>query len=57
MADKEVMTKTSFRLSEEEKKALEEYANEHDLSVSQVIRRACREYLRVQNDKNSTNNY
>jgi len=57
VADKEVMTKTSFRLSEEEKKALEEYANEHDLSVSQVIRRACREYLRVQNDKNSTNNY
>lgn len=57
MADKEIMTKTSFRLSEEEKKALEEYANEHDLSVSQVIRRACREYLRGQTDKNSTNNY
>ena len=57
MADKEIMTKTSFRLSEDEKKALEEYANEHDLSVSQVIRRACREYLRVQNDRNSTNNY
>ena len=49
MADKEVVTKISFRLSEDEKKALEKYANENDLSVSQVIRRACREYLRVQN--------
>ena len=57
MADKEIMTKTSFRLSEDEKKALEEYANEHDLSVSQVIRRACRDYLKEQTDKNSTNHY
>jgi predicted transcriptional regulator len=42
---KEEMTKTSFRLTWAEKNALDKYAEEHDLSVSQVIRRAIRYYL------------
>ena len=42
---KEAMTKTSFRLSVEEKEALEKFAEENDLYVAQVIRRACKEYI------------
>lgn len=45
----EEMTKTSFRLSVKEKEALDKYAEENDLSSSQVIRRALREYLDKQN--------
>ena len=41
----EDMAKTSFRLTLEEKEALDKYAKENDLSSSQVIRRALREYL------------
>ena len=36
----------SVRLTAEEKKKLEQYAKEHDLSMSQVIRAAIKEYLR-----------
>ena len=36
----------TIRLSEEEKKAIEEYAKEHDLSMSQVVRRALKEFFK-----------
>ena len=36
----------SFRLTEEEKKMLEQYCEENDLSMSQVIRRAVKEYIK-----------
>lgn len=39
------MTRVSFRLSEEEKEELEILAAQEDLTVSQIIRRACRDYL------------
>ena len=39
------MTTISVRLEEEEKKALQEYANDNDLSVSQVVRRAIKEFM------------
>lgn len=39
------MTTISVRLEEEEKKVLQEYANENDLTVSQVVRRAIKDYL------------
>ena len=35
----------SFRIPTEEKRALEEYCTENDLSMSQVVRRAIKEYL------------
>lgn len=39
------MTTVSIRINETEKEALQNYAREHDLSVSQVIRRAIKEFL------------
>ena len=48
----EEMTKTSFRLSVAEKQALDEYAANNDLSVSQVIRRAIRQYLSLDSNEN-----
>lgn len=48
----EEMTKTSFRLSVAEKQALDAYAAENDLSVSQVIRRAIRQYLSLDSNEN-----
>ena len=52
MATNEVeMTKISFRLPVDEKNALEEYAKENDLTVSQVIRKACRDFIRGQEAK------
>lgn len=39
------MTTLSVRLSEEEKKRLEQYAKKEDLTMSQVIRKALREFL------------
>lgn len=48
----EEMTKTSFRLSVAEKEALDKYAAENDLSVSQVIRRAIRQYLNLDSNEN-----
>ena len=35
----------SVRLSDEEKKRLEEYAKENDLTLSQVIRKALKNFL------------
>lgn len=48
----EEMTKTSFRLSVAEKQALDAYAADNDLSVSQVIRRAIRQYLSLDSNEN-----
>lgn len=48
----EEMTKTSFRLSVAEKEALDKHAAENDLSVSQVIRRAIRQYLSLDSNEN-----
>lgn len=43
--DSNVMTKMSVRIQQEEKDALIEYANDNDLTMSQVIRRAIKEFL------------
>ena len=39
------MTTITIRLEEIEKQAIAQYANENDLSVSQVIRKAIKEFL------------
>jgi predicted transcriptional regulator len=39
------MTTLTIRLSEEEKQRLIEYAEELDLSMSQLVRKALKEYL------------
>lgn len=39
------LTTISIRLSEEEKKALQKFAKEHDLTISQVVRRAIKDLL------------
>lgn len=41
------MATISIRIEETEKEALQQFANENDLSVSQVVRRAIREFLRM----------
>lgn len=41
------MTTVTIRINETEKEALQNYAREHDLSVSQVIRRAIKDFLRM----------
>lgn len=48
----------SVRLTEEEKKTLEEFAKDRDLTMSQVIRKAVKEYIENHWDENKmTNNY
>ena len=42
-----LMATISIRIEEEEKEALQKYANENDLSVSQVVRKAIKEFLRM----------
>ena len=42
---KDDMTKISFRISIGEKEALMEFADENDLTVSQIIRRAVKQFL------------
>lgn len=39
------MTTITIRIEETEKEALQEFAKEHDLSVSQVVRRAIKDFL------------
>ena len=39
------MTTITIRLEESEKQAIAEYAETNDLSMSQVVRRALKEYL------------
>ena len=47
----EKMTNIGIRLEENEKQAIIEYANAHDLSISQVVRRAIKEFLAKENNK------
>jgi len=37
----------SIRIEETEKEALQQFAQENDLSVSQVVRKAIKEFLRM----------
>ena len=39
------MTTISVRISQDEKKKLEEYAKKEDLTMSQVIRKALKEFF------------
>ena len=39
------MTTISIRIDETEKEALQKFAKEHDLTVSQVIRRAIKDFF------------
>lgn len=48
------MTSISIRLSAEEKEALAQYAVEQDLTMSQVVRRAIKEFLKQQNNSEET---
>ena len=41
------MATISIRIEETEKEALQQFAQENDLSVSQVVRRAIKEFLRM----------
>ena len=45
------MATISIRIEENEKEALQDYAKKYDLSVSQVVRRAIKEFLDT-SDKN-----
>lgn len=45
------MTTITIRLEESEKEAIARYANEHDLSMAQVVRRAIKIYLAEQENK------
>lgn len=46
------MAKLSLRIDEQDKEILENIAEEQDLSVSQLVRRAIREYLeQLKNNK------
>ena len=45
------MTTITIRLEEVEKQAIAQYANENDLSMSQVIRRAVKEFLVKEQNK------
>ena len=42
------MTTITIRLEENEKQAIAQYANENDLSMSQVVRRALKEFFAKQ---------
>ena len=45
------MTTITIRLEEVEKQAIAQYAHENDLSMSQVIRRAVKEFLVKEQNK------
>ena len=45
------MTTITIRLEEVEKQAIAQYANAHDLSISQVVRRAIKEFLAKEQNK------
>ena len=46
------MATISIRIEETEKEALQEFAKENDLSVSQVVRRAIKEFIANQAENN-----
>ena len=41
------MATISIRIEETEKEALQQFAQENDLSVSQVVRKAIKEFLKI----------
>ncbi len=45
MARREDMTKVSFRISVDEKNELMKFAEENDLTISQIIRRSVKMFL------------
>lgn len=45
------MTTITIRLEEAEKQAIAQYANGNDLSMSQVVRRAVKEFLAKEYNK------
>ena len=45
------MTTITIRLEESEKQAIAQYANENDLSMSQVVRRAIKMLLSADSNK------
>lgn len=47
---KDELTSVGFKLTPEEKKKLEEYAKENDLNISQVMRRALKEFLQKKDE-------
>lgn len=47
--EKEEVTKLSLRISAEEKEAIAKYAEANDLSMSQVIRKAVKLFLKATN--------
>lgn len=53
------MATISIRIDEIEKEALQKYANDNDLSVSQVVRKAIKEFLvndKIANELNKNPN-
>ena len=46
-----LLTSITIRISEEEKDALLKYAQEQDLNMTQVVRRAIRAFLSPKEDK------
>lgn len=44
------MVSISVKMEEAEKEALQKYAKENDLSVSQVVRKALREFIQKENN-------
>ncbi len=51
MVKEEKMEKIGFRCSAEEKQALAAVAKREDLSLSQVVRKACRDFLEKNQEK------
>lgn len=45
----EQLVKMSLRIAESEKEAIAQYAEAHDLSMSQVVRKAIKEFLIKEN--------
>ncbi len=44
------MVSISVKMEEAEKEVLQKYAKENDLSVSQVVRKALREFIQKENN-------
>lgn len=44
------MVSISVKMEESEKEALQKYAKDNDLSVSQVVRKALREFIQKENN-------
>ena len=51
------MTTISIRLDDNEKEAIQKYADENDLSMSQVVRRAIKEFMKLNENNDWEVNY